>query len=143
MRFVRVCAPFRNATSWLYLIGLAIFWSLARMFQPYVGGARLRGVWLPPCPLKALSGIPCPFCGLTTGSAWIARGEWREALNCNILSPVLVVLSAALAVYTLSIRIFAGRRVDWEMDGRARRRLWLAGGSLTAISWLVNLLRAF
>ena len=143
MRLIRIPSPVRNATSWFYLAGAVSFWSLSRLFEPRSSGAAVPGVWLPPCPLKALSGIPCPFCGLTTGSAWLARGQWREAWASNILSPVLLLLFAVLVGYTLAFRFLAGRAVDWEMSGRARRGLRLAGGLLIALSWLVNLFRTF
>ena len=142
MRIVRIPAASRNARSWLYLAGIAGFWIVARLFEPSDNGAALHGFWLPPCPLKALSGISCPFCGLTTGVARLARLQWREAWNSNILSPVLLLSSAALAIYTLLSRLLAGYAVEWDLSARARRRIWFAVGLLVLLSGIVNLLRA-
>jgi len=143
MRVVRISNPWRNPESWFYIAGVAIFWTLARWLEPSSGAAVLPGAWLPPCPLKAFSGIPCPFCGLTTGIAWLARWHWREAWNSNILCPVVAVLSVALVIYSLAFRLLSGTVLDLELSTRTRRRLWLAGGFLIALSWLVNLLRTY
>jgi hypothetical protein len=143
MRVLRISKPLVNLKSWFYLVGVAIFWILARWLEPSSGAAVLPGVWLPPCPLRALSGIPCPFCGLTTGIAWLVRWHFREAWNSNILSPVVALLSVALVVYSLAFRLLSGLAVDLKLSSRTRQRLWLAGGFLIALSWLVNLLRAY
>jgi len=143
MRVVRISNPWRNPESWSYVGVVAIFWALARWLEPSSGAAVLPGAWFPPCPLKALSGIPCPFCGLTTGIAWLAHWHWREAWNSNILSPVVAVLSVALVVYSMAFRLLSGTAVDLELSTCTRQRLWLAGGFLVALSWLVNLLRAY
>ncbi len=140
MRTLRIPAPIRSVRSWIYLAGIALFWIAARALEPTSGGAELRGVWLPPCPLKALSGIPCPFCGLTTGVAWLSRWQWREAWNSNVLSPLMLLLSVVLAVYTLLMRFLAGYAVEWS--ARDRGRIWFATGLLVVLSWAVNLLRA-
>jgi hypothetical protein len=143
MRVVRISNPLLNPESWFYVAVGAIFWALARWLEPSQGAAVLHGVWLPPCPLKALSGIPCPFCGLTTGIAWLARWHWPEAWHSNILSPVVALLSIALVAYSLAFRLLSGTVLDLELSIRARQRLWLAGGFLVALSWLVNLLRIY
>jgi hypothetical protein len=43
-----------------------------------------------PCPFKAVSGIPCPTCGLSTASAQLLRGDFREAVNTHAFAPVLL-----------------------------------------------------
>ena len=143
MRLVRVPDRYRNTTSWLYLAGLVSFWDLARLLQPGAEGTRFAGLRLLPCPLKAIAGIPCPFCGLTTGCAWLARGEWHAAWQSNILSPVLLTLSVVWGIYTVAGRILAGRAMNLESGGKVRRVIWLTAGLLTAASWSVNLFRRF
>ncbi len=143
MRVVRISSPFRNVASWLYLSGLIFFWLLARLFEPDAAGASLAGLRLPRCLMKTIFGIPCPFCGLTSGTAWLARWEWRKAWQSNILTSALLVASVLLAGYTLAMRLLAGRAVEWEPGDGIRRFLWPVAGLLIAASWLVNLLRHF
>ena len=49
----------------------------AAAYQAALGGT---GLWLP-CPLRTLTGIPCPLCGMTTAATGLASGDlgaaWR------------------------------------------------------------------
>ena len=51
------------------------------------------------CPLRAATGIPCPFCGMTTSVGAIGRGRLYEAAAANPAG--LVALACALAVVIL------------------------------------------
>jgi len=73
--------------------------------------------WSPPadprwrlCPLHWLTGLDCPFCGLTRGLFALAKGRWREAIVFNALTPLAAVMLVALL-----------RRGSWSA------RLWMAG----------------
>lgn len=35
------------------------------------------------CPFKAITGIPCPACGLTHATIYMFVGKWKEAINSN------------------------------------------------------------
>jgi hypothetical protein len=49
----------------------------------------------PPCPLRSITGIPCPFCGMTTSVTAAVHGHLGDALAANPLGIVAVVLAAA------------------------------------------------
>lgn len=53
------------------------------------------------CPLRAVTGIPCPSCGLTRAFAHLGRGHWPEALKFHPFSPLLFILALALVVLLL------------------------------------------
>jgi hypothetical protein len=55
------------------------------------------------CPLRALTGIPCPFCGGTTAAADVGHGNLVGALRANP-----VVLVGALVVVAMPAFIAAG-----------------------------------
>ncbi len=48
-----------------------------------------------PCPLRSLTGVPCPFCGTQTSLRFIAQGHLGNAWSAAPLG--FVVLVAALA----------------------------------------------
>ena len=131
----------KDARSWLLLGGVISLWTMASIFVPG-SDFGLPGSWLPSCPFRTAAGIPCPFCGITTGCAWLARGQWRQAWDSNVLSPVLMIGALAFGVYVVAFRLSAGLAVVWDGDTGTRRLLWFGILGLVAVSWGFNLFRA-
>lgn len=53
------------------------------------------------CPLRAVTGIPCPSCGLTRALAHLERGHLAEAMKFHPFSPLLFLLALALIILLL------------------------------------------
>ena len=73
--------------------------ALCRWAALAAGLVLLRSVTLPRLPLCGfhwLTGRPCPLCGLTHAVFALAKGHWAEALHWHALSPLAVVMFAAL-----------------------------------------------
>ena len=47
--------------------------------------------WLPPCPFRALAGLPCPGCGMTRALLLLGQLRVAEALAMHPLVPGLVL----------------------------------------------------
>ncbi len=71
----------------------------------YAGAAMLAlGLALPripgnpglPCPLRTMTGVPCPFCGLTTSVKATVGGHLWTALAANPAGLVIVVAAVVL-----------------------------------------------
>ena len=97
-----------------------------------VVGAAMLGVaavrplvpfeFVPPCPLRTITGIPCPFCGMTRGVTSLVHGDVAHALLMNPAS----YLAVALAILLL---------VQWRTK-RFVVPVWLIVGVLAAMwSW--------
>ena len=53
------------------------------------------------CPLRAVTGVPCPSCGLTRALAHLERGHWAEAVRFHPFSPLVFLLLLALVIMLL------------------------------------------
>ena len=79
--------------------------------------AHLPG-WI--CPFKALFGIPCPGCGLTTAIAELLHGDWRGSLSTHAFAPVFML---AFLVILASVALpEAQRRRFVDLVARIERR---------------------
>ena len=103
-------------------------------------GATLCGLEGWSCPLKSLTGVPCPGCGLTRGAVALLRGEWRESVAAHAFAPLLVLVLAVVAVSAL---LPARRREAFaDMVERAERGVRLSVVLPTALLlyWSIRLL---
>lgn len=53
--------------------------------------------FVPPCPLRTITGIPCPLCGMTRGVTALVHGDLAHAL---LLNPG-ALLVVALAIFVV------------------------------------------
>jgi Protein of unknown function (DUF2752) len=93
-----------------------------------------------PCPLRTLTGVPCPFCGMTTATVALSHGQWGRAAAANPLA----YLAAALAAGTLPVLLartvgLAPPPRPWP-EATCRRARW-AMAVLVGLSWLFQLHR--
>jgi hypothetical protein len=71
-----------------------------------IAGAAMLGIaavrplvpfeFVPPCPLKTVTGIPCPMCGMTRGVTALVHGDFARALLMNPASYLFVALAILL-----------------------------------------------
>jgi hypothetical protein len=86
----------------------------------------------PACPFRALTGVPCPFCGMTHAVLALGRGDLRGALAANPAAPLVLVIVLAVA-----IAIASGRGAAILRGGRGRALV-----VILAIAWVANAWRA-
>src|SRR5438128_7346592 len=85
---------------------MAVF-GLAAWLKPYdAAGQALkmethRQMGLPPCTFKAMTGMPCPSCGMTTSFALLIRGDVWNSLKANAVGTLLAAFCLALVPWSL------------------------------------------
>jgi Protein of unknown function (DUF2752) len=53
------------------------------------------------CPLRSLTGIPCPTCGMTRSFVAIAQGNFDAAIKYHLFGPAIFLLFLAMALSLL------------------------------------------
>ena len=94
------------------LLGIAVVWPRLPAHRPLA------------CPFRAITGRPCPLCGMTRAVVAAMHGHLLESLRFNPAGVLVVVLALAL---------LAGLRVD-----RVRIPPWTIA-AFAALVWLWNL----
>ena len=84
--------------------------------------------FVPPCPLRTITGVPCPLCGMTRGVTALVHGEVGRAV---FLNPGSLLAVAAAVLVLLAWR---SRRT------RIRIPVWTVA-SLLAVLWCWQLFK--
>lgn len=95
------------------------------------------------CPFRALTGYPCPGCGMTRAFCAIGHGEFARAVGYNALSPLVFLTMFGVWAHALAtILKLEGARAALErlVPGQQAAKLLLA---LTLVWWLVRLKGGF
>lgn len=129
-----------NAWAMLLVCGAMVGLSFWVQPDPRGYGTHSRLILLP-CFFRVATGLPCPFCGMTTGFAEMARGQATAAFRHNVMAPpgfVLAILTALVGLWGL----LTGR--DW-LPARGRNPVLWPRVALVIIGlgWVVNLTRHF
>lgn len=51
------------------------------------------------CPIRYVTGFPCPTCGMTRSFMAIGQGHWLQAMTFHCLGPILFCLCAGIVVH--------------------------------------------
>lgn len=124
-----------SAPERLALGGLAV--TVAAAGWPTVAAQTGLGA---PCPLRWLTGVPCPFCGLTAASVALVRADLDAALAAN---PAVIGLAGltACVLPLLALRWLGLVAPPAPWSPRARRAIGRALVLLALASWLYQLNR--
>jgi hypothetical protein len=50
------------------------------------------------CPIYAVSGLPCPGCGLSRAAVLLAQGQWKASIQMHAFAPAVMLGLIGLAV---------------------------------------------
>ena len=113
-------------------------WALAALAS-LVMAARLAlqlPIWIPPCGLRTLTGIPCPMCGSTRSLAAISHLELTQAMAFNPLTAA-ACLGASAWVVAAGIARCAGAELRISLGQRmAGLPWWRIALGLALANWI-------
>ena len=106
----------------------------------------IAGAWMisnvnlpvPPCGLKTLTGVPCPFCGGTRSAAALAQFDVVAALRWNPMVTAGLLLAAGLSLFAMVLPYDSPLRRGWRRLVRpaVRRFGWPVALGLAAANWI-------
>ena len=99
----------RSQIRGLHVAGLAIFaaaWLVVVLTALAVAGALPEpleriAAFLTSCPYRAITGAPCPLCGVTTAAIALFHGDLEASLALNPLALALAPLALSQPAYRL------------------------------------------
>ncbi len=96
----------RSSFGLWVLAGLAALagFLLLRAWEPAPGSQNTV------CPLRRLTGLPCPGCGMTRAFGHLAKGEWAAAASDHLVAFVLAA-ELGLAWLAWGAALARGRRL--------------------------------
>ena len=92
----------------LMALGFAVVLGIAIWLDPYTANGEARRIsthtqlGLKPCSMVALTGKPCPACGMTTSFALTVRADLANAARANWVGTGLCLTVAALVPWALA-----------------------------------------
>jgi hypothetical protein len=129
----------RGAAGGFALVGCLVF-GVAAILSPYDSHGRPlshgthRQLGLPPCAMKALTGFPCPSCGMTTSISLVMHGDLAAASEANSAGLIVAGLGLVATVWLAAVAAgipSGGFTVDETIK-------WLAvtGAATAMLRWL-------
>ena len=132
----------RRLAAALAVVGLVVF-GTAAILDPYEASGRPRAegthrqLGLPPCTVKALTGVGCPSCGMTTAFALVMHGDPAAAWRTNWAGCVAAALAATATGWFLLVA--AGLPPGRLTVDEVVKALVLTGTAAAVIRWLGTL----
>lgn len=125
------------------LLGIACLAGYSWLLLVYFFRERMGAFTL--CPIKALSGYPCPSCGSTRGVLSIAREDFASAIHLN---PVSYIVAATMLILPIWLIHDAIRKSDSLHRAYIGGSAWLGKKQnliifvvLILINWIWNILK--
>lgn len=91
---------------------------------------------LPPCLFLTITGLPCPFCGLTTSFALLTHGALCRAFIANPSGPPLYGIMLCLLITYMILRLRCRENLLLDLSRRIPGKLLIIA---LAIIWIARL----
>jgi len=93
------------------------------------------------CPLRDMTGVPCPTCGGTHAAVALANGRFADAFAANPLVAVGLVVFGVWLLNGLLMTMSPGLRRDLVFSPREKRTARLLAVLLILAAWVWEIFR--
>lgn len=87
------------------------------------------------CPLREMTGFPCPTCGGTLTTNHLVHGHWWAALSLNPLVVLLAVTYILAAIYATVATVIPAWRRSIQLSPTEKRTTRLMAVLLVMLNW--------
>ena len=87
------------------------------------------------CPFRAITGLPCPSCGLLRSANALLCGQMGAAFATNPLAAVFLLVVVPVGAVIWTARWWRGIVIRMELTGRERRIAWTVLIVVVAVNW--------
>lgn len=88
------------------------------------------------CPLRDITGLPCPTCGGTHAAVALAQGHWAEAFASNpLVAGSMLVFGTWLAIGVIATLV-PGLRRDLVLTDREKKTARILAAFLVLLTWI-------
>ena len=92
------------------------------------------------CPFRAVTGLPCPTCGLTRVAHWLMRGDVSSALAINPFDTLFLLIAVPLFALLWVANLTGWFTVRVSMSRVERRVAWTLLAAAVLANWAYVLL---
>lgn len=130
--------PEQSPTPRLLAMPLALF---------LAGGLIATRLWpnlvygLARCPMRDITGVPCPTCGGTHSATSLAAGRWFEALAANPVVAVALIVFILWAGYCLVATLVPALRRSLSLTSGEKRAARIMAALLFVAAWVYQIVR--
>jgi hypothetical protein len=123
-------------------LALTAVFSIALWLNPYRadGSARSmethRQLGLPQCTFFAVTGYPCPACGMTTSFALLVRGDVANSVRANVVGTLLAAFGLVLIPWCVT-GVLTGRTPFIRSPERAIAVVVIGFLTLMLVRWMI------
>ncbi len=97
-----------------------------------------QSTFAPFCFLRALTGLPCPSCGMTRSFHALARLDLKEAIGQNVASPILFS-GIFIVAFLAAMQVITQKNILEGTWFHSKRIVFVAIVAMMGVAWLVNL----
>lgn len=94
------------------------------------------------CPFRAVTGLPCPFCGFLRAARLIAEGRIGNAFAMNPLDAALLLVGLPLIAALWLANLTGGVALRLALSPKERRAAWGLAVIVLAANWAFVLYRS-
>jgi len=134
VRLIKEQSPLPRLLALPLLILMAGALIAARLFPELVFG-------LAHCPMRDITGVPCPTCGGTHSAVSLAAGRWTDALLANPVTLLAMGLLVIWAVYGLGATVIPRWRRSLYLSAGEKKAARIGAAVLFVMAWLWQIAR--